>query len=137
MLAGIYTIEAECERIMLAQAEYRGEIDLNLFEWFSRQRAIGDAEKSFSGFSVKGEWVVFADGGRGWLVGPRDASNLPFPERQYPDLQYPAQSLPPLGTYRADVGAGLDFGVLGVFIAKAVSKGNEPLNYFVRVRHRF
>jgi hypothetical protein len=119
--------QAECERMVLAQVEYRSEVDLNVFDWFSRRRATPEPQRSFSGFSVGGEWVLFADAGRGWLVGPRDDRGL----------QYPSRSFPGLNTFRADVGAGLDFGILGVYVAKAVSKSSEPFNFFLRLRHRF
>jgi hypothetical protein len=121
------TAQAQCERMALAQLEFRSELDLSLFEWFDRAGAIPPRGRSFSGFSVRGEWVLFADAGRGWLVGPRDAQGL----------TYPSGSVPPLHSYRADVGGGLDFSVLGVFAAKSVSNSSEPLNFFVRVRHRF
>ena len=126
--AGVTLVpQAQCERLALAQAEYRSELNVSLFDWFGRQRLIPDKERSFSGVSVRAEWVLFADAGRGWLVGPRDGQGM----------QYPARSLPGLSTFRADVGGGLDFDVLGVYAAKAVSKGSEPVNFFVRVRHRF
>jgi hypothetical protein len=77
-------------------------------------------------YSRKGEWVVFVDGGRGWLVGPRTG-----------DLQYPSERIPPLSTFRTDVGAGLDFELIGFFVAKSVSDAKTPANFFVRLRHRF
>ena len=40
------------------------------------------------------------------------------------------------GTFRADVGAGLDFGEFGVFVAKAISD-DEPPNFLFRIGHRF
>jgi hypothetical protein len=65
------------------------------------------------------------DAGRGWLVGKRAG-----------DLQYPSTSLPGLDTYRTDVGLGLDLGILGIYVAKAVSESKEPANVFVRIRSR-
>ena len=47
------------------------------------------------------------------------------------------QALPPLSTYRTDIGAGVDFTVFGVYVAKALSSPKEPMNVFVRLRHRF
>jgi hypothetical protein len=126
--AGVTPVpQAQCERLALAQAEYRSEVNVSLFDWFGRQRPVPESERNFSSVSVRAEWVLFADAGRGWLVGPRDGEGM----------QYPARSLPGLRTFRADVGGGLDFGLLGVYVAKAVSKWSEPVNYFVRVRHRF
>ena len=54
------------------------------------------------------------------------------------DVQYPSSTLlPDLDTFRTDVGLGIDMRVIGFFVAKAVSDGGEPANFFVRVRHRF
>ena len=117
---------AQCERVALAQAEYRGELELDLFSggdardrrsrrrWFDRD----------IGFDA--DWIVFLDAGRGWLVGPRSA-----------EIRYPSNVIPPLGTFRTDVGVGLDVGIVGLYVAKALSHSSEPANFFVRVRHRF
>jgi len=113
---------AECERIALAQLEYRHELVSELFDVFNRNgiRVRGAA------FRVKPTAVVFVDGGRGWLVGPGQD-----------DLRYSAWSLPGLDTFRTDVGVGLDLGIAGIYVAKAVSAGEEPANVFIRFRNRF
>jgi hypothetical protein len=120
--ATVAGMPAECERMALAQAEYRGAIHVNLFgdddEWSWDERW---------GLDWNGEWIVFADAGRGWLVGPRGDA----------ELSYPRGELPSLGSFRTDVGVGLDLGVIGLYLAKALSKSDEPANFFVRVRHRF
>ena len=36
-------------------------------------------------------------------------------------LQYSSRSFPRFGTFRTDVGLGLDLGIFGVYVAKAVS----------------
>ena len=69
---------------------------------------------------------LFADAGRGWLVGARQGA-----------LVYPRDGFPALGSFRTDVGVGLEAGVIGLYLAKAVSDSREPANFFVRVRHRF
>jgi hypothetical protein len=79
-------------------------------------------------------WVVFADAGRGWLVG-----------EPYRDLAYQASNVPPLDTFLSDVGAGIDFGSggiadvvsFGVYVAKSVTRPGQPANFIVRVRRRF
>jgi hypothetical protein len=111
---------AMCERVLLAQAEYRRELRAGLFDWLGAGRA------SLGALAAHGDWLVFADVGRGWLVGQRFA-----------DLVYPQRDIPGLGTFRADVGAGVDFGALGFYVAKAISKGAEPPNFIFRARHRF
>jgi hypothetical protein len=113
---------AQCERVALAQLEYRHELLSELFDVFNRNgiRVRGAV------FRVKPTAVAFVDAGRGWLVGPRVGT-----------LQYPSGSLPGFDTFRTDVGAGLDLGLIGVYVAKAVSSSKEPANFFVRIRDRF
>ena len=77
-------------------------------------------------FRVKPSAGAFVDAGRGWLVGSRSG-----------DIRYPSGSLPGFDTWRTDVGLGLDLGIAGMYIAKAVSEAKEPANFFVRIRGRF
>ncbi len=113
---------AECERVALAQVEYRQELVSELIDMFNRNgiRVRGAA------FRVKPDLVAFADAGRGWLVGQRDG-----------DLSYGGGVLPAFSTFRTDVGVGIDLGILGLYVAKAVSESKEPANFFVRIRSRF
>ena len=113
---------AECERVALAQLEYRQELVSELFDIFNRNgiRVRGTT------FRVKPAAVVFLDAGRGWLVGKREG-----------DLRYPSGSFPGFDTWRTDVGVGLDLGIAGMYVAKAVSEAKEPANFFVRIRGRF
>ena len=113
---------AECERLALAQIEYRQELPSELFDIFNRNRI----RVRGAVFRVKPDFVAFADAGRGWLVGPREGS-----------LRYTAGSLPGIDTFRTDIGVGLDLGIAGVYVAKAVSEAKEPANFFVRIRSRF
>lgn len=113
---------AFCERVILAQVEYRGALGFGRI-------GLGDLVPDW--WSERGirapQWVAFADAGRGWLVGDREG-----------DIQYPGSTvLPSLDTFRTDVGLGLDMRVIGLYVAKAVSHSKEPANFFVRVRHRF
>ena len=113
---------AQCERVALAQIEYRNELRSSFFDFLNsrpiRLRGIG--------FTVQPTAVAFVDAGRGWLVGPPSGT-----------LQYSSRSLPRFGTFRTDVGLGLDLGIFGVYVAKAVSSSKEPANVFLRVRRRF
>lgn len=114
-----------CERMVVAQIEYRGALAFR----FSSEGGFDDEEDKRDWrvyYSRKGEWVVFVDAGRGWLVGPRNG-----------DLQYGRGALPQLSTFRTDVGVGLDFELIGFFVAKSVSDTKIPANFFVRLRHRF
>ena len=118
---------ATCERVALAQVEYRSDLDIRLGAWDDNE---DDEERSVwrRGFRVEtaAEWVLFADAGRGWLVGARQG-----------DLRYPRDEFPSIGSFRTDVGAGLDLGGLGLFVAKSVSNPKERPNFLVRVRRRF
>ncbi len=113
---------AECDRVALAQIEYRHELVSELFDIFNRN---GIRVRGAS-FRVKPTAVAFVDGGRGWLVGKRAG-----------DLTYPSTTLPGLDTWRTDVGLGLDLGLAGLYVAKAVSESKEPANFFIRIRGRF
>jgi hypothetical protein len=109
---------AQCERIGLAQLEYRSDLRISFSDHEDGARR--------TRFRADGAWIFFADAGRGWLV---NAPGSP--------LNYGRRDFPPLSTYRTDIGAGLDFDLLGIYVAKALSVPQEPLNAFLRVRHRF
>jgi hypothetical protein len=109
---------AQCERIGLAQLEYRSDLRIS----FSDRR---DGERR-TRFRADGAWIFFADAGRGWLVNAPGTA-----------LNFGRHDLPPLSSYRTDIGAGLDFNLLGIYVAKALSVPQEQLNVFLRVRHRF
>lgn len=109
---------AQCERIALAQLEYRSDLHISLSDWRD------DARRNR--FRADGAWIFFADAGRGWLVNsPNDPLNLG------------RRDLPPLSSYRTDIGLGLDFDLIGVYLAKALSVPQEPAHVFVRLHHRF
>jgi hypothetical protein len=113
-------IPGQCDRMALAQVEYRGDLHFDLFtDW--------DDDHYMRSHS-DGVWVFFADAGRGWLVGTPTAGD---------ELTYEREKLPPLSTFRTDLGFGLDFGLLGVYVAKAMNQPKEPANFLVRIRHRF
>ncbi len=109
---------AQCERIGLAQLEYRSDLRIS----FSSDA--GGARRTR--FRADGAWIFFADAGRGWLVNAPGST-----------LNFGRHDFPPLSTYRTDIGAGLDFDLLGIYAAKALSAPREPMNVFLRVRHRF
>lgn len=113
---------AMCERVALAQIEYRNELHSDLVDMFNRNgiRLRG------APFTVRPSAIAFVDAGRGWLVGNRLGK-----------LRYPSGAFPPFDTYRTDVGLGLDLGIAGLYVAKAVSSPKEPANFFVRIHNRF
>jgi outer membrane protein assembly factor BamA len=113
---------AQCERVALAQLEYRNELHSSLLDFLNsrpiRLRGVG--------FTVQPTIVAFVDAGRGWLVGQPSGT-----------LEYSSHSFPRFGTFRTDVGLGLDLGIFGIYVAKAVSSSKEPANVFLRVHRRF
>lgn len=112
---------AQCERVLLAQVEYRGEIGTRLFGILDEER-----RRRRFGWGRRAEWVLFADVGRGWLVGPRAG-----------ELQYPAGALPGISSFRADVGVGVRLDDLGLYIAKSATDPRTPFNFFARLQPRF
>lgn len=112
-------LPANCDRIMLGQVEYRGNLHIDLFGWDPDDLGLdGDSDPT---------WVLFADAGRGWLVGAEADGKL----------RYKTSDLPAFTSFRTDAGIGLEFDGFGVFMAKALSPATEPPNFFVRLRHRF
>jgi hypothetical protein len=110
----------QCDRMALAQVEYRGDLHFDLFtDW---------EDDHYMRSHSDGVWVFFADAGRGWLVGAPSSTD---------SLSYEKGKLPPLSTFKTDLGVGLDFDVIGLYVAKAMSAPREPANFFVRIRHRF
>jgi len=124
---------ALCDRIALLQAEYRGDLHFDINpDWESHDNAgalgHGDVAPRARAhhFRSTGNWVLFVDAGRGWLVGPPSGT-----------LTYASGRIPPFNTFRTDIGGGLDFGGVGFYLAKALSSSGEPLRLFMRLRHRF
>ena len=111
---------AQCERVALAQVEYRGNLRLHLVG------GAGGAGWNWS-FYHPLQWVLFMDAGRGWLLHERAADGT---VRR-------AAAFPSLSTFRSDVGIGLDAEVVGVFIAKSLTDASNSLNFSIRLRHRF
>lgn len=110
----------QCERIALAQVEYRGDLRLDFTgHWENWPRNY----HSEHGDVV---YVVFADAGRGWLV-----SGGPGP------VTYDNDVIPALSTFRTDIGVGLDVAGIGVYVAKPLTAPARGVNFFFRLRHRF
>ncbi len=113
-----------CDRMALLQIEWKGDFRLDLF---GNQDDLGDRRWVFSRVKADGAWVIFANSGRGWLVGPRNDDNLFVPKGSVPDLN----------SWRTDLGGGLDFGNFGVFVAQAVSESGLSPNVYMRLSKRF
>lgn len=130
---------AQCERALLAQLEYRIALP------FRPGSIIGRTVRIRSrAFTLNPTLVVFADAGRGWLLEPRpgDVAVYPPVAPRAPalparDLVYSASAIPPPGTFRTDIGIGIDLGLFGIYAAKSLSESGEPVNIFLRARRRF
>ncbi len=110
---------AQCDRAMLLQAEFRWG-----FSGRSWRRGTKWWDVDFDGEPAV---VFFGDAGKGWLVGEPDGTGRTLRRGQ----------LPGWGDLRTSVGAGLDFGGIGFYLAKAVKDGDEPVRGFVRLQRRF
>jgi hypothetical protein len=114
---------AQCERLVLLQSELKGDFRINLFD---SGDGMGDSRWMPGPLRADGAWVLFANTGRGWLVG-----------EPTPDLRYSGGKFPPTRSWRTDVGLGLDFGDFGVYVAQAVSQTSLRPNVYMRLGHRF
>ena len=112
---------AQCERFAMAQMEYRSDLNFDPFGVFDEDR-----DWRRSGWGRGTQWVLFSDVGRGWLVGAPDG-----------ELRYGKRSIPKLGSFRADVGLGLVLDDVGIYLSKALSGGDAPVNVTVRLKPRF
>lgn len=113
---------AQCDRVALAQLEVKGDLPFNVLGW------VPDVPHSYHSEHGDAMWVLFGDAGRGWDAGP-GATGSP--------LGFASSTIPPFPTFRTDVGFGLDFGHIGLYAAKSTSTPSEPMNFFVRLGHRF
>jgi hypothetical protein len=114
-------VPAECERFALAQVEFRGDLDIDPFGILDQDR-----EWRRRGWGRGTKWVVFANAGRGWLVGEPDGARTMSKGR-----------LPDLSTFQTDIGFGLLLDDIGVYASKALSQGGSPVNFHIRLRPRF
>src|SRR5205823_14804328 len=85
----------QCDRMALASVEYRGDLHFDLFtDW---------DDDHYMSHHPDGVWVVFADAGRGWLVA--------MPGVPPDSITFQRDRLPPISTFKTDLGVGLDFDV--------------------------
>jgi hypothetical protein len=113
---------AACDRVLALQVEYRGHLSLN---WsYNPSRAGDPARASITQLFIEGlDLVVFANAGQAWLVGAAPG-------------RVPSGEVPPLDSWVADLGMGIDWGGFGVYVAKAVTVG-QRVRVSVRLDHRF
>jgi hypothetical protein len=112
---------AECDRIALAQIEFRGRLNVDPFGLFG-----GDRSFRRRGWGRGTQFVLYADAGRGWQVGAPDGR-----------VTFRKGVLPPLSTFQTDMGIGVVLDDVGLYLSKALSQSKSPLNFMVRLRPRF
>ncbi|GAC1649250.1 MAG: hypothetical protein NVS4B3_06020 [Gemmatimonadaceae bacterium] len=117
---------ASCQRVLLGQIEYRGDLKVSAFGSEDGSAFRRSAHRHFRFYS-DAVWVVFADVGRGWLLGSPDGAIG----------RYPNDAVPALTTFRADAGVGLDFDDLGFYLAQPLNGDETRVHFLARVRHRF
>jgi hypothetical protein len=116
---------AFCDRALIAQAEFRTHLGLDIGPDWATGDFSGDAEERYEPFHVSGpDLVVFADAGRSWQVGNVSGA-------------IPANRLPAFNTFKTDVGVGLDFGPIGVYLAKPLDRNVQDVTFSVRMGRRF
>jgi len=112
---------AVCDRVLLFQAEFRGHASLR---WVYDPDRDGDGGGGLLAAWVDGlDVVLFANAGTAWLVGDGPG-------------RHAANTIPPLDSWLADLGAGLDWGGLGIYAAKSIAT-DEPPRLILRLTHRF
>ena len=120
-----YGVPAQCDRVALVQAEYRGDLrfSFGLDDW-------GEL-RSHGGRPA--QWVAFVNSGRGWLTGAAPTGVV----GDAAALWVRRGRLPSPDSFRTDVGGGIDLGILGIFVAKAVSEPGQRMNFYIRLHERF
>lgn len=104
------TMVALCDQMFVLQAEYRGHLSLN----WTYNPARGERQPLTQLWLEGLDLVVFGNTGQAWL-----GKTIPMPE-----------------DWIADLGLGLDWGGFGVYVAKAITVGEE-VRVTVRLDHRF
>jgi hypothetical protein len=113
-------LPALCDRSLTAQVEVRTRIGLNLGYRMPDHEGRGTGR--FLGIE-EADLVFFGDMGKAWLAGDGPG-------------RVPANRIPVLREWDADLGVGLDAGEIGAYVAKSVSS-DESVKFVVRLQRRF
>jgi len=109
-----------CDRTMFFQAEFRHRLNLGWHYTISK----GSETSASRVVGIQAADLVFlSDIGTAWLTGsgPGHVPNNRFPSADF---------------WSADIGAGIDFGFLGAYLAKSVTD-DGPLRFSLRLQRRF
>lgn len=99
-----------CDRVALGQLEYRGGFDVHEYE---------DERHHWHDVDVSADWSFFVNVARGWAYG-----DMPFVDRSDTETM-------------ADVGFGVLFDQLGVYVGLPVTGEDRSLRAAVRLQRRF
>jgi hypothetical protein len=106
-----------CDRFALFQGEVRGKLFFDWGgSWDDEENTPGDDWNWYPDIKFSPNWSAFVNVGQAWSIGESDTETL------------------------LDVGTGIFFGDLGFYLAyplKEDSKGNQKLNFFIRLSRRF
>jgi hypothetical protein len=111
---------ALCNRLLAVQAEVRTRLNFGwAFHLEDRERAELDRIIAID----QADLVFLADAGTAWIAGDGPG-------------QVSGNHLPAGSQWKFDVGAGLDLGGVGFYLAKALTD-SEPLRFTLRLQRRF
>jgi hypothetical protein len=109
-----------CDRTMFFQVEYRHRLNLGWHYTLSK----GSETSAGRVIGIQAADLVFlSDIGSAWLTGSGPG-------------RVPNNRLPSADFWSADIGAGIDFGFLGAYLAKSVTD-DGPLRVSLRLQRRF
>ncbi len=109
-----------CDRTMFFQVEFRHRLDLGWHYTVSKDKE-GAASRVIGVQTA--DLVFLSDLGTAWLSGEGPGH---VPNNRLPSADY----------WSADVGAGIDFGFIGAYLAKSITD-DGPLRVSVRLQRRF
>ncbi len=109
-----------CDRTMFFQAEFRHRLDLG-WHYTVSKGSEGSASRVIGIQTV--DLVFLSDVGTAWLTGSGPGH---VPNNRLPSSDY----------WSADIGAGIDFGFFGAYLAKSITD-DGPLRLSLRLQRRF
>lgn len=109
-----------CDRTMFFQVEFRHRLDLG-WHYTVSKGSEGSASRVIG--IQTADLVFLSDVGTAWLTGSGPGH---IPNNKLPSADY----------WSADIGAGIDFGFLGAYLAKSITD-DGPLRFSLRLQRRF
>jgi hypothetical protein len=104
---------ALCDRQIVLQAEFRRNLGLR----------IGTRLGSYGVGIEQADLVIFGDFGSAWIAGDQAG-------------QVPSNRIQSIGEWKSDFGIGLDAGLVGIYVSKAIADNTDP-RFTLRLQRRF